>query len=131
MTWPGRRAFDYPSHAGCRTRTQRENEKIALERLRGFHEWLRGLQFLDPACGSGNFLYVTLDLVKQIEYEVLRGIEERLGRNPLPEIQGPNRPSGTWAMMRANPGPGRTKLGNERVPSSPAPHWGRERQTWL
>jgi hypothetical protein len=64
-------------------RTQRENEKLALDRLRGFHEWLRGLQFLDPACGSGNFLYVTLDLVKQIEYEVLRGIEELTGHPEL------------------------------------------------
>jgi hypothetical protein len=64
-------------------RTQRDNEKTALERLRGFHEWLRGLQFLDPACGSGNFLYVTLDLVKQIELEVFRAIEEITGHPEL------------------------------------------------
>ncbi len=48
----------------------------ALKRLRDFHTWLRGLRFLDPACGSGNFLYVTLDIVKRVELEVLRTIEE-------------------------------------------------------
>jgi hypothetical protein len=39
---------------------------------------LRGLRFLDPACGSGNFLYVTLAVVKELELEVIREIE-RLG----------------------------------------------------
>jgi hypothetical protein len=64
-------------------RVRREKLELALDRLRGFHEWLRGLRFLDPACGSGNFLYVTLDLVKQIELEVLRAIEEITGHPEL------------------------------------------------
>src|SRR5690606_25100415 len=57
-------------------RARRDNEKTALARLREFHGWLRALRFLDPACGSGNFLYVTLAIVKQVELEVLRTIEE-------------------------------------------------------
>jgi len=63
--------------------TRRKHEKQALDALRGFHEWLRGLRFLDPACGSGNFLYVTLNLVKQVELEVLRAIEEITGHPEL------------------------------------------------
>jgi hypothetical protein len=43
----------------------------ALQALRDFHGWLCGLRFLDPACGSGNFLYVTMAMVKRIESEVL------------------------------------------------------------
>lgn len=43
----------------------------ALEPLTAFHAWLRQLRFLDPACGSGNFLYVTMHAVKRIEVEVL------------------------------------------------------------
>jgi hypothetical protein len=48
--------------------------------LREFHAWLRGLSFLDPACGSGNFLYVTMAAVKRIELEVIHEIERVGGR---------------------------------------------------
>ena len=64
-------------------RVRRENDRTALARLREFHTWLRGLQFLDPACGSGNFLYVTLSIVKQIELETLRTVEEITGSPEL------------------------------------------------
>jgi hypothetical protein len=68
---------------------KRPDEKLALQRLREFHGWLRGLKFLDPAMGSGNFLYVTMAVVKRIELEVFRAIEEITG-NPdltLEEVQ--------------------------------------------
>lgn len=55
----------------------------ALGHLRDFHAWMRGLRFLDPACGSGNFLYVTLHTVKRIELEVLREIEKITGNPEL------------------------------------------------
>ena len=55
----------------------------AESRLREYHEWLRGLNFLDPACGSGNFLYVTMHIVKRIELEVIRGIEELTGKHEI------------------------------------------------
>lgn len=48
-----------------------KDRKAALKAVQEFHEWLCGLQILDPACGSGNFLYVTLHLLKRIELEVL------------------------------------------------------------
>lgn len=64
-------------------RVRRDNDKTALSRLREFHGWLRSLRFLDPACGSGNFLYVTLAIVKQVELEVLRTIEEITGSPEL------------------------------------------------
>jgi hypothetical protein len=56
-----------------------KDKATAIERLREFHAWLRGLRFLDPACGSGNFLYVTLHAVKRIELEVVRLLEELAG----------------------------------------------------
>lgn len=40
---------------------------------------MRGLAFLDPACGSGNFLYVTMAAVKRIELEVLNEIARLSG----------------------------------------------------
>ena len=60
---------------------KRKDRDAALRKLREFHGWLRGLRFLDPACGSGNFLYVTLHTVKRLELEVLREIAELTG-NP-------------------------------------------------
>jgi len=53
------------------------DRKKALQAVTDFHEWLCGLRFLDPACGSGNFLYVTLWMVKRLELEV-RALENEL-----------------------------------------------------
>ncbi|MFN2335298.1 MAG: DNA methyltransferase, partial [Wenzhouxiangellaceae bacterium] len=52
----------------------------AVRRLREFHDYLRSIRVLDPACGSGNFLYVSLNLLKEIELEVVREIEEVTGQ---------------------------------------------------
>lgn len=68
---------------GKSARKIRSDEKKALARLREFHDWLRSLRFLDPACGSGNFLYVTLHTVKRIELEVMRAIQEITGQTEL------------------------------------------------
>lgn len=39
--------------------------------IRAFHKRLCELRILDPACGSGNFLYVTLEHMKRLEGEVI------------------------------------------------------------
>ena len=46
-----------------------------------FLDRLRAIRVLDPACGSGNFLYVTLRMLKDLEKEILiecrhRGLKE-------------------------------------------------------
>jgi len=46
----------------------REDE--ALDTVRAFHARLCEIRVLDPACGSGNFLYVALELMKRLEGEV-------------------------------------------------------------
>ncbi len=40
--------------------------------LEGFHQKLRSLQFLDPACGCGNFLVLAYRELRALEIEVLR-----------------------------------------------------------
>lgn len=62
---------------------QKKADAKAIEKLRDFHAWLRQLRFLDPACGSGNFLYVTLHRVKQLELEVIREIEAITGQTEI------------------------------------------------
>lgn len=64
-------------------RGRKKDLALAAERLEAFHDWLRGLAFLDPACGSGNFLYVTLALVKDVELEVIRAREALTGQAAL------------------------------------------------
>jgi hypothetical protein len=43
----------------------------AAEEAKAFHRRLCRVRVLDPACGSGNFLYVTLEHLKRLEGEVL------------------------------------------------------------
>ena len=40
-------------------------------RLHGFLERLRTFRILDPACGSGNFLYLALRTLKDVEHQVM------------------------------------------------------------
>ena len=48
----------------------------ALAELTRFRDRLVHVRVLDPACGSGNFLYVTLEHLKRLEGEVLNTIAE-------------------------------------------------------
>ncbi len=48
----------------------------AQKTVRDFHEQLCKTRVLDPACGSGNFLYVTLEQMKRLEGEVLNALRE-------------------------------------------------------
>ncbi|MEG4573903.1 class I SAM-dependent DNA methyltransferase [Microcoleus sp. N3A4] len=62
------------------TANQRKKARSVLE---AFLTELQGVKILDPACGSGNFLYVTLDLLKGLESEVLRRLEDVTGSAQL------------------------------------------------
>lgn len=46
------------------------DETGALQEIEKFHKRLCSVKVLDPACGSGNFLYVTLEHLKRLEAEV-------------------------------------------------------------
>lgn len=59
-----------------RERGRPQDLRAAEARLVEFHDWLLGLQILDPACGSGNFLYVTMHVLKRVEVEVFRLLAE-------------------------------------------------------
>ena len=59
----------------------------ALAQVIAFHRYLCGLIILDPACGTANFLYVTMEHMKRLEAEVLQLINA-LGGNAGMEMQG-------------------------------------------
>ncbi|KPP81568.1 MAG: Type II restriction enzyme, methylase subunit YeeA [Oceanicaulis sp. HLUCCA04] len=56
---------------------KREREK----RLRAFHDKLAGLNFLDPACGCGNFLVIAYRELRQLELDVLLAIRDSVQRD--------------------------------------------------
>ncbi len=64
------------AQAAAFTLSAEGKEKEAVSVLRGFHHRLCTLHVLDPACGSGNFLYVTLEHLKRLEGEVLNALDE-------------------------------------------------------
>ena len=57
--------------------------KKAIVLIQDFLKELRDIKILDPACGSGNFLYVTLDLLKTLESEILRRLADITGQEQL------------------------------------------------
>jgi SAM-dependent methyltransferase len=56
--------------AAALTLAAQGKEDEARAAVRAFHDQLCDIRVLDPACGSGNFLYVALELMKRLEGEV-------------------------------------------------------------
>ena len=73
------------------TRTRRRDKAERL--LRAFLERLRSFTVLDPACGSGNFLYLALQALKDLEHRVNLDAEAMDFERDLPEI-GPENVKG-------------------------------------
>jgi hypothetical protein len=64
--------------AAAVTLDRQGKQKEAAAEVQRFHRRLCEIRVLDPACGSGNFLYVTLEHLKRLEGEVYNALD-RLG----------------------------------------------------
>ena len=53
------------------TATKRKADEAIRKRIMGFQEKLATVRILDPACGSGNFLYVAIQQLLDLEKEVI------------------------------------------------------------
>ncbi len=63
---------DWRNAQAVALRHQRAGRLVeARQALRDFHHALCAVRVLDPACGTGNFLYVALEMMKRLEGEVL------------------------------------------------------------
>ncbi len=69
--------------AGVQRLTQDGKAEEARALVRGFHQKLCDIRVLDPACGSGNFLYVALEMLKRLEGEVTALLGELGDTRPL------------------------------------------------
>lgn len=70
MIEPLRREWD-TVQVVAESHLQKGNNSKCIAALRAFHYRLCQVRVLDPACGSGNFLYVALEHMKRLEGEVL------------------------------------------------------------
>lgn len=57
-------------------RAEFERVKTNRKRLEEFHQRLANLQFLDPACGCGNFLVIAYRELRLLELDVLRALDK-------------------------------------------------------
>lgn len=81
-----------------------EGKKVeALRAATKFHRQLCTIRVLDPACGTGNFLYVSLELMKRLEGEVLETIAS-LGGKPDRYSDFPDKAQGRVGRMLAKSG---------------------------
>jgi len=62
--------------AAAETRRAAGDLKGAAAEVQAFHDKLCETRVLDPACGTGNFLYVSLELMKRLEGEVLEALAD-------------------------------------------------------
>lgn len=71
--------------------------------MRDFHRALCEVRVLDPACGSGNFLYVTMEHMKRLEGEVLQMLEDMGDRELHLELQGRSVDPHQFLAIELNP----------------------------
>ncbi len=78
---PLRREWESIQAAALTYANEEENDK-AIAEVEKFLQRLADIRVLDPACGSANFLYVTLELLKRLEGEV-RNVLRELGQGQI------------------------------------------------
>jgi hypothetical protein len=76
-----------------------EGAAMTLEAAQAFHDRLCALRILDPACGTGNFLYVAMENLMRLESDVIEVIRQ-LGGVAEPCV-GPNQFLGLELNPRA------------------------------
>jgi hypothetical protein len=64
----------------------RINRAATLESLLNIRDELGKVRILDPACGSGNFLYIALRELKNLELEILSKINENFKRYHIQDV---------------------------------------------
>ncbi|MCF8710350.1 class I SAM-dependent DNA methyltransferase [Rhizorhapis sp. SPR117] len=67
---------------------QRKNLDKSIDIVRAFHGKLASVRVLDPACGTGNFLYVTMARMKELEGEVLEMLSQLDRDQYINELSG-------------------------------------------
>ena len=75
-------------YTAAATLARQGKAEAAQKQVLGFLDRLCNVRVLDPACGSGNFLYVTLEHLKRLEGEVVDALEGFGYAQGLLDLQG-------------------------------------------
>jgi len=84
---PLRADFDAVSAAAI-ARLEKQDPEGARKLVKDFHHKLCTIRVLDPACGSGNFLYVAMERMKRLEADVLKLLEDLGDKEPRLLLKG-------------------------------------------
>ncbi|MCO4473285.1 Type II restriction enzyme, methylase subunit YeeA [Streptococcus infantarius subsp. infantarius] len=57
-------------------KTRRENRNTFIHELESLLDRISNIKFLDPACGSGNFLIITYKEIRRLEVKILKSLRE-------------------------------------------------------
>jgi restriction-modification enzyme MmeI-like protein len=74
--------------AAAETKRAAGDKNGAADEVKAFHDKLCAARVLDPACGTGNFLYVSMELMKRLEGEVLEALLDLGGQEALRGLGG-------------------------------------------
>jgi hypothetical protein len=99
---PLRREWEGTQATADRQKSEGKSE-AAIGTVRAFHEKLCNIRVLDPACGTGNFLYVSLELMKNLESQVLEALADLGGQEALTGLQGHTIDPHQFLGMEVNP----------------------------
>jgi SAM-dependent methyltransferase len=77
--------------------------KGAIAIVKAFHDRLCDTRVLDPACGTGNFLYIALELMKRLEGEVLETLANLGGQEGLAGLERHEVDPHQFLGMEVNP----------------------------
>ncbi|RLC08512.1 MAG: class I SAM-dependent DNA methyltransferase, partial [Deltaproteobacteria bacterium] len=90
-------------HVAAITLANQDEIKNAVSEVKKFHRKLCQIRVLDPACGSGNFLYVTLEHLKRIEGEILDTLKSMGETQALLEMEGETVDPHQFLGLEVNP----------------------------
>lgn len=89
--------------AAAQAYAQKRKRKEAVAEILAFHRQLCQTRVLDPACGSGNFLYVTLEHMKRLEGEVLIRLRDLGEQRGLLQLEGVSVDPHQFLGLEVNP----------------------------
>lgn len=89
--------------ATAETKRAAGNKNGAADAIKAFHDRICETRVLDPACGTGNFLYVAMELMKRLEGEVLEALLDLGGQEALRGLGGHTVDPHQFLGMEINP----------------------------
>lgn len=94
---------DWEAVRACAVSDYARGEAVAgRAAVRRFQRRLCAIRVLDPACGTGNFLYVSMTMMKDLEREVLSVLQRLGGETTDAAVRGKISPTQFWGIEKSD-----------------------------